>query len=331
MREPPTIDSGVDLPAAATPVTVDARPDGRQPAQSAVDAHSDVLGDVARDATTKTDAVPKSDALSSDAAGVDGRPDARSDAKSDATKAETNMGTDSNNHDGPDTGATSASEAGALDAAATDGLSAASPAAGDLVIDELLINPAGTDTNREWIEIANVSSVTLDLHQLHVADTTSDVVVDAGVLAPGGLLVLGQSLDPTKNGGAPIAVSFGNVVSLNNGGDSNLGVPRPVCERRRARPGGLGRRSGRRLRRTRGDRRRGARSVLPRGPAVWRRRQLRQPRRGQSAVCALTRPPPRAGARIVLSPDERKICRCRPHPSPRCWPGQSSRSTATRS
>ena len=32
--------------------------------------------------------------------------------------------------------------------------------------------------------------------------------------------MLGQSLDPTKNGGAPIAFSFGNVISLNNGGDS---------------------------------------------------------------------------------------------------------------
>jgi hypothetical protein len=27
-------------------------------------------------------------------------------------------------------------------------------------------------------------------------------------------------MDPTKNGGAPIALSFGNVISLNNGGDS---------------------------------------------------------------------------------------------------------------
>jgi hypothetical protein len=83
-----------------------------------------------------------------------------------------------------------------------------------------LINPAGADTNREWIEIANTTSFTLDLRQLHVADAASDVAVDAGLLAPGSLLVLGQSLDLAKNGGAPIAVSFGNVISLNNGGDS---------------------------------------------------------------------------------------------------------------
>jgi hypothetical protein len=94
------------------------------------------------------------------------------------------------------------------------------PNAGDLVIDELLINPAGTDTNREWIEVLNASSFTLDLHLLHIADTAGDVGLDAGLLAPGGILVFGQSLDPTKNGGAPVSFSFGNVVSLNNGGDS---------------------------------------------------------------------------------------------------------------
>ena len=86
--------------------------------------------------------------------------------------------------------------------------------------DELLINPAGTDTNREWIEVVNVAPFALDLHALHVADAASDLALDAGVLAPGGILVLGQSLDPTKNGGAPISLSFGNTISLNNGGDA---------------------------------------------------------------------------------------------------------------
>jgi hypothetical protein len=94
------------------------------------------------------------------------------------------------------------------------------PRPGDLKIDELLINPAGTDTSREWIEVANRSGAALDLRLLHVADAAGDVAVDAGALAPGALLVLGQSLDPARNGGAPIALSFGNTVSLNNPGDT---------------------------------------------------------------------------------------------------------------
>jgi hypothetical protein len=206
-REPPAVDAGVDLPATITPVTIDARPDVRQPAEPAVDAHGDVPGDMARDTTVKTDAVLKPDAPPNDVA--------RADVKPDTTKADTSVAGDS----GPDSTDEGASEAGASEAA-TEAGAAILPTAGDLVIDELLINPAGTDTSREWIEVVNVSTATLDLHQLHVADTASDVAIDAGVLAPGGLMVLGQSLDPTKNGGAPIAVSFGNVISLNNGGDS---------------------------------------------------------------------------------------------------------------
>jgi hypothetical protein len=200
MREPPVPDAAVDLPAPTPPVTVDARPDLRQPLEPATDARNDVVADAVRDVAVKTDAAAKADAPSNDVA--------RTDAKIDTSAR------------GDSTGSFDTTDSGASEVGASDGLAATLPAAGDLVVDELLINPAGTDTNREWIEIANVSTDTLDLHQLHVADAASDVAVDAGVLAPGALLVLGQSLDPTKNGGAPIAFSFGNVISLNNGGDS---------------------------------------------------------------------------------------------------------------
>jgi len=200
MRQPPAPDAGVDLPASTTPITVDARPDIRPLVEPVADARNDAFADATGDATTKADTAFKADALSSDLA--------RADTKTDTTKTDTNVVTDND-------GSFDVPETGAADTTAT-----ALPAARDLVIDELLINPAGTDTNREWIEVANLSTLTLDLHQLHVADAASDVAVDAGLLAPGGLLVLGQSLDPTKNGGAPVAFSFGNVISLNNGGDS---------------------------------------------------------------------------------------------------------------
>jgi hypothetical protein len=200
----------MDLPPTTTPVTVDARPDVRQPIEPAVDAHNDVPGDVPHDTAMKSDTGLKPDALSSDVPGTDAKPE--------TMKSDTNMA--SNNDVNLDTSGTAVSDATPPEAGIADGSSAALPAAGDVIIDELLINPAGSDTNREWIEIANVSKATLDLGQLHVADAASDVTVDAGVLAPGGLLVLGQSLDPTKNGGAAIALSFGNAISLNNGGDS---------------------------------------------------------------------------------------------------------------
>jgi hypothetical protein len=109
----------------------------------------------------------------------------------------------------PDSGGNPDGDAGALPA----------PNPGDLRITELLINPAGTDTNREWIEVVNMTDHAVDLHLLTVADAAGAVAVDAGVLNPRAFLVLGQSLDPARNGGAPVGLSFGNVISLNNGGD----------------------------------------------------------------------------------------------------------------
>jgi hypothetical protein len=94
------------------------------------------------------------------------------------------------------------------------------PRPGELTIDELLVNPAGSDLGREWIEITNATGLALNLRTLHLADAASEVAVDAGVIAAGGILVLGQSIEPSKNGGAQVAVMYGTAISLNNDGDS---------------------------------------------------------------------------------------------------------------
>jgi len=95
-------------------------------------------------------------------------------------------------------------------------LSARRQVAGEIVIVEVLANPGGTDTGREWIEIANRSAEPLALADLHLGDASGDVAVPAGTLAPGGRVVLGQSVDPGRNGGAPIAVAYGTRLALNN-------------------------------------------------------------------------------------------------------------------
>ncbi|HVZ71890.1 MAG TPA: lamin tail domain-containing protein [Polyangia bacterium] len=93
------------------------------------------------------------------------------------------------------------------------------PSAGDVVIDELLIDPTGNDLGHEWIEVVNVTNETLDLSALHVSDDSSDVAVETGPLAPGARLVLGQSIDRAHNGDAPVDVAYGTRLSLNNGAD----------------------------------------------------------------------------------------------------------------
>ncbi|HXT99490.1 MAG TPA: lamin tail domain-containing protein [Polyangia bacterium] len=93
------------------------------------------------------------------------------------------------------------------------------PVAGEIVIAEVLANPNGTDTGREWIEIASRAAEPVTLADLHLADATLDVVVPAGNIAPGERIVLGQAADPGQNGGAPVAVAYGTRLALNNGGE----------------------------------------------------------------------------------------------------------------
>jgi len=112
------------------------------------------------------------------------------------------------------------------------GASIPPPAPGELAIVELLINPAGTDTGREWIEVVSRAAHALDLASLHIADAANDADVDftasgTTILLPGARAVLIQSADPTKNGGITLGVasgifggSFGTRVSLNNDADT---------------------------------------------------------------------------------------------------------------
>jgi Lamin Tail Domain len=105
-----------------------------------------------------------------------------------------------------------------------------SPGPGELEIVELLINPTGTDTGREWIEIVNRTSHTLSLAGLHIADAANDAALDfatggGGVLVAGARSVLIQSGDATKNGGVTLGGTvlggtFGTLVSLNNDADT---------------------------------------------------------------------------------------------------------------
>ncbi len=97
-----------------------------------------------------------------------------------------------------------------------DAARARTPRPGEVVIDELLVNPTGDDLGREWIELASRASEPLDLSQLHLATASTDVAVAAGTIAPGALLLLGQSSDPTKNGGAPVAVAYSTKLLLLN-------------------------------------------------------------------------------------------------------------------
>jgi hypothetical protein len=117
---------------------------------------------------------------------------------------------------GRDAGADARVDADGSKDVSPDVMQARAPRPGEVVIDELLVNPSGDDLGREWIEIASRASEPLDLSQLHLATASTDVTAGAGTIGSGALLLLGQSSDPSKNGGAPVEVAYGTKLILLN-------------------------------------------------------------------------------------------------------------------
>ncbi len=101
---------------------------------------------------------------------------------------------------------------------------AAPPPRRALVVTEFMKDPAAvTDTRGEWFEVFNLSPVALDLDGWTLRDdgTNSTVLVapgGAGVVPPGGFLVLGRNADPGLNGGVAIDIVYSGF-TLANGAD----------------------------------------------------------------------------------------------------------------
>jgi hypothetical protein len=91
-----------------------------------------------------------------------------------------------------------------------------------LVINEVLVNPAGTtiETAGDWVEIFNAGTRPVDLQGLVVADSAASGrrpyhLVNSSVVVPsGGYVVLGTTTTTTSNGGVPVDYSWGGSVSL---------------------------------------------------------------------------------------------------------------------
>src|SRR5262249_24975462 len=80
------------------------------------------------------------------------------------------------------------------------------PRVGDLVINELMIDPSGTVTDNagEWVELYNGSGCALDLNGYALLDNSSFHTINQSgglVVAADDYLVIGRSSDTTMNGG----------------------------------------------------------------------------------------------------------------------------------
>lgn len=100
------------------------------------------------------------------------------------------------------------------------------PSPGELVITELMVDPAAvSDARGEYLEVTNRAPDTLQLLGLVVRDTGTDwcPVERPLLLAPGGRVVFARKLDPATNGGLfPAYPCPGHGLHLNNEKDTVL-------------------------------------------------------------------------------------------------------------
>jgi hypothetical protein len=85
-------------------------------------------------------------------------------------------------------------------------IAAAAISPGDLVVSELMANPAAvSDTAGEWFELYNTSASSIDINGLVLRDNGSNHHTISNpvplLLAPGDYRVLGRNGDPASNGG----------------------------------------------------------------------------------------------------------------------------------
>ncbi len=95
-------------------------------------------------------------------------------------------------------------------------------AAGDLVITEIMQNPAAVDDNiGEWFELFNATDEYVNLNGLTFQDDGTDTFTVAAdvIAAPGSYLVLGISDVPADNGGVPVDFAYADAMILANGSD----------------------------------------------------------------------------------------------------------------
>ena len=108
---------------------------------------------------------------------------------------------------------------GAMGGPATRTASVTVVAVGDLVVTEIMFDPAGVADNLgEWFEVLNVSAQAIPLAGLVLSDGTgSHTVSGAGSIAVGDLFVFGINSNATTNGGVTVDYQY-TTLSLPNTG-----------------------------------------------------------------------------------------------------------------
>ena len=101
--------------------------------------------------------------------------------------------------------------------------------AGQLVISEIMANPAGVETRQEWFEVYNPMPVSVDLTGMMInSNNGSFTVTGSGYsIASGAVFLFARTADPALNGGLPsVDYAWDQALSLANN-DGQLSLVRP--------------------------------------------------------------------------------------------------------
>jgi hypothetical protein len=99
-------------------------------------------------------------------------------------------------------------------------LTVAEAARGAVILNEVMANPAGTEADREWIELYNTSPTDgEDLGGWQLTDTEGAFTLPAVWIPAGGYLLLGRNGDVTLNGAVALHLVYGSTLQLANSGD----------------------------------------------------------------------------------------------------------------
>lgn len=106
--------------------------------------------------------------------------------------------------------------------AAAQALEAGGTTQPDLVITEVMADPAVVDdTVGEWFELHNPGTEPVDLEDWTVLSNNDSphTITTSVVVPPGGYVVVGRSTDAASNGGVSVAYAYGASLNLANGSD----------------------------------------------------------------------------------------------------------------
>jgi hypothetical protein len=95
--------------------------------------------------------------------------------------------------------------------------------AGSVLVNEVMVQPDASAPLGKWVELFNSSDEDVDLagaRLTSVTTSTSWVIPDDTVIAPGGYLVVGESLDPNENGNAPVTLVWTDLTPDNTGSET---------------------------------------------------------------------------------------------------------------